>query len=123
VRENVCKIFQQLLPLCNDGALQKIAASLRNLSVPKECRELLVAQGAIDVVVRLAAESNAQTRQSCADTLGYLSENTSLNPGTVSSLLNALKVQREEETDQRKIPILAHSGGHSYYCFRASSTR
>lgn len=98
VRGKVVEIFFKVLEGLNDVVRHEMVCALGNLASSRECRELLVAQGAIDLLVILSQSPYADTQSQCATALGHLSENTHVKQGTVASLL-VLALKAEETKD------------------------
>jgi len=92
---SVVKVFFSILSGLNDVIRHEMVCSLCNLASSRECREDLVQQGAIELLVILSDSPYPDTQAQCATALGYLSENTVVNNGTCASLL-LLSLKAEE---------------------------
>jgi hypothetical protein len=102
VNGQVVKIFLSLLNGLNDVVRHEMVCALNNLASSRECREELVSQGAIDLLVNLAQSPYADTQAQCSAALGHLSENTQVKSGTVASLL-LLALKAEDIKDNTQI--------------------
>jgi hypothetical protein len=124
---SVVKVFFSILSGLNDVIRHEMVCSLCNLAGSRECREDLVQQGAIELLVILSDSPYPDTQSQCASALGYLSENTLVSNGTCASLLLlslkaeemkesltiASNVQRNSSTldEERKASITSHTTG------------
>ena len=91
----VVKVFFNILPGLNDVIRHEMVCSLCNLASSRECRNDLINQGAIELLVILSDSPYPDTQEQCATALGYLSENTEVKTGTCASLL-LLSLKSEE---------------------------
>jgi hypothetical protein len=91
----VVKVFFSILSGLNDVIRHEMVCSLCNLASSRDCREDLVDQGAIELLVILSDSPYPDTQAQCATALGYLSENTMVKNGTCASLL-LLSLKSEE---------------------------
>ena len=110
VNGRVVEIFLSVLQGLNDVIRHEMVCALGNLASSRECREPLVAQGAIDLLVILSQSPYADTQSQCATALGHLSENTHVKRGTVASLLVlALKAEEVKESVQQNTTVSRRS--------------
>lgn len=99
---SIVKVFFRILSGLNDVIRHEMVCSLCNLASSRECREDLVAQGAVELLVTLSETPYADTQAQCATALGYLSENTRVETGTCASLL-LLSLKDEEMRENATI--------------------
>eukprot|EP01042_Synura_sphagnicola_P031180 gene31180-40138_t len=73
----------------------------------RECRDALVDQGAVELLILLADTPYIQTRSQCSLALGYLSEYTVVQKSTVASML-LLSLRVEDEGLGQVEPPVGH---------------
>lgn len=95
---SVVKVLFSILSGLNDVIRHEMVCSLCNLASSRDCREELVRQGAIELLVILSDSPYPDTQSQVATALGYLSENTVMKSGTCASLL-LLSLKAEELRD------------------------
>eukprot|EP01041_Mallomonas_annulata_P005817 gene5817-11737_t len=95
VNGKAATIFGLLMDFLNDDAKYRMACSIANLASTKECRDQLVEQNAVELLISLANSQIVQTRTQCSVALGFLSEYTKVQRNTVASLL-LLSLKTEE---------------------------
>ena len=71
VEGGVMKVFKSLINGLSEDSRNDIASALANISATKPCTELLVSQGATELLIALSITSDSNTQSHCALALGY----------------------------------------------------
>lgn len=88
VQGNLIEIFGVFIEGINEVSMFEIASAMAKVSSSKQCKELLVDQGAPELLIHISTTSTSlETQSKCSLALGYLSEITKVLQGTVSALL------------------------------------
>jgi hypothetical protein len=94
VAGEVMKIFKALIDGLSVSARCELATALANLAASKHCREYLIKQSAMELLIALSTTSDARTQAQCSMAIGYLSEMSIVSDGVVaSSLLLSLSLE------------------------------
>lgn len=94
VAGEVMKIFKALIDGLSVSARCELATALANLAASKHCREYLIKQSAMELLIALSTTSDARTQAQCSMAIGYLSEMSVVSDGVVaSSLLLSLSLE------------------------------
>lgn len=88
VEKGILHIFKSLIySSCSEKCKCSIAQALSNITSTKSCRQALVNDSAVELLIALSITSNIETQRHCATALTFLSEITKVNKGVVASLL------------------------------------
>lgn len=94
VAGEVMKIFKALIDGLSVSARCELATALANLAASKHCREYLIKQKAMELLIALSTTSDARTQAQCSMAIGFLSEMSVVSDGVVaSSLLLSLSLE------------------------------
>ena len=80
------KVFEDLISFLDDRAQQNMATSIAALASSPQCRESLVQQGALRLILTLSTTKNKATQAKCALAMGLLSDISFIESGTVQTL-------------------------------------
>jgi hypothetical protein len=78
-----------------------MAVSIAALASSPACRQVLVDQGAVELIVQLSNSTNPGTCAQCALALGYLSGYTRLEKGTASKMVSLAPVEPPPPKDSK----------------------
>lgn len=96
VQSNLIEIFAVFIDGVNEVSMFEIASAMAKVSSSKQCKEMLVDQGAPELLIHISTTTaSLETQSKCSLALGYLSEITKVHQGTVSALL-MLSLKKED---------------------------
>lgn len=93
-QQDICSLFERLLRAPGEASKLPMAQALRNLAGCKECRQCIVDQGAVQILMSLSESSDEETQKACSDAMSFLSEFTNLQEGAVDVLLKTSPAQQ-----------------------------
>ena len=95
----IVSTFESLLNQLHDDKKLMSAKTIANIASSTNCRQNLVNSGAIELIVKISAGADIETKSKCTLAIGYLSEYTHTAVTNVSTMLSLV-----QDVDSASVP-------------------